>query len=215
MATTKQMEANRRNAEKSTGPKSAEGKRTVSQNAVQHGLFAVNPVVIPEEQEEFDRFAELMRFEWGAQGARENFVMDRILDYGWRLKRVARIETGLLIRSYKKELQNPAKTAPASDADAYSEQLQQRNPGASALGDAYVRGAPYISMLSRHERAIERGYRAAMRELQVLQYARVLDCSPFYVSNMGKFSALDSKAKRKQEGRFQPNPTSDADKDLS
>ena len=172
----------------------------------------MNPVVVPEEQEVFDRFAELMRFEWGAQGARENFVMDRILDYGWRLKRVARIETGLLIRSYKKELQNPAKPAPASKAEAYSEQLEQTNPGAAALADAYVRGAGYISVLSRHERNIERSYRAAVRELQVLQYARVLDCSPFYVSNMGKLSAVDNKSKRKQEGRFQANTTLEADR---
>jgi hypothetical protein len=39
MATEKQINANRKNAQKSTGPKTAEGKAAVSQNAVKHGLF--------------------------------------------------------------------------------------------------------------------------------------------------------------------------------
>jgi len=41
MASTKRNEANRRNAQKSTGPKTAEGKAVVSQNATRHGLLAL------------------------------------------------------------------------------------------------------------------------------------------------------------------------------
>ncbi len=40
MTTQAQIEANRKNAQKSTGPKSRQGKDTVSQNAVKHGLCA-------------------------------------------------------------------------------------------------------------------------------------------------------------------------------
>ena len=40
MATQKQIKANRQNAQKSTGPKTSDGKAVVSQNAVKHGLFA-------------------------------------------------------------------------------------------------------------------------------------------------------------------------------
>lgn len=41
MASERQVEANRRNAAKSTGPRSAAGKQRAGQNAVRHGLFSV------------------------------------------------------------------------------------------------------------------------------------------------------------------------------
>ena len=64
MATLKQIAANRRNAQKSTGPKTPEGQKTVSRNAITHGLTAARAVVLPEEQQEFERFAEDILDEW-------------------------------------------------------------------------------------------------------------------------------------------------------
>ena len=48
MSTEKQINANRQNAQKSTGPKTAEGKATSSKNAVKHGLFAEEAVIYGE-----------------------------------------------------------------------------------------------------------------------------------------------------------------------
>jgi protein subunit release factor B len=45
MSTKAQTKANQQNAQKSTGPKTAEGKAVVSQNAVKHGLFAAEAVI--------------------------------------------------------------------------------------------------------------------------------------------------------------------------
>ena len=88
MATLKQIEANRRNAQKSTGPKTAAGHETVSRNAITHGLTAARTVVLPDEQEEFDRFSEAMRAEWNPQtllafGAREKLAPPRISCTSW------------------------------------------------------------------------------------------------------------------------------------
>jgi hypothetical protein len=54
MATQAQILANRRNAQRSTGPKTAEGKATAAKNATKHGLFARYDVVISENQADFD-----------------------------------------------------------------------------------------------------------------------------------------------------------------
>ena len=60
MATEAQIIANRRNSQKSTGPRSPEGKAVVSKNAVKHGLFASENVIKGEKKEDFDLFHDEM-----------------------------------------------------------------------------------------------------------------------------------------------------------
>ena len=55
---SKKLEANRRNALKSTGPKTKEGKLFASQNALKHGLNAEKFLVIGENLEEVNLFIE-------------------------------------------------------------------------------------------------------------------------------------------------------------
>jgi hypothetical protein len=51
MTSEKQAEANRRNALKSTGPKTPEGKNAVRLNALKHGLLS-QEILLPGEDEE-------------------------------------------------------------------------------------------------------------------------------------------------------------------
>ena len=55
MATDAQIQANRENAKKSTGPRTPEGKARVSKNALKHGLLAQDSVIPGEDPAEFDR----------------------------------------------------------------------------------------------------------------------------------------------------------------
>jgi hypothetical protein len=48
MGSDKQIRANRRNARKSTGPKTPEGKSVVSHNALKHGLLS-QQILLPDE----------------------------------------------------------------------------------------------------------------------------------------------------------------------
>jgi hypothetical protein len=77
MPTKSQLEANRRNAQKSTGPKTETGKETVGRNAIKHGLTAARILVLPEEQEEYDRFREALREDWYLEGATERLHWER------------------------------------------------------------------------------------------------------------------------------------------
>lgn len=93
MSSKKKIEANRRNAEKSTGPRTEEGKVTASKNATKHGIFAAVEVLPHLEREE----------EWEAHRARviqdlrpvgymEQVLADRVTILLWRMGRVVRFE---------------------------------------------------------------------------------------------------------------------------
>jgi len=73
------------------------GKQIVSQNATTHGLTAARPFVLPEEQEEFDRFADALQQEWQPQQALEQFHLERLIHCAWRLQRITRIETSVML----------------------------------------------------------------------------------------------------------------------
>ena len=89
MATEAQMAANRLNAQKSTGPRTAEGKAVVAQNAVKHGLLAREGVLRGEDGEEFERHREALLEELNPTGALEVILAARIVDLTWRLRRAA------------------------------------------------------------------------------------------------------------------------------
>jgi hypothetical protein len=54
MATQKQIEANRRNAQKSTGPKTEAGKATAKFNALKHGMTAEVAVLPHEDKHSYE-----------------------------------------------------------------------------------------------------------------------------------------------------------------
>ena len=60
MASAAQVPANRSNAQKSTGPRTAQGKAVVAQNAVKHGLLAKEVVVKGEDPGEFELYRDQM-----------------------------------------------------------------------------------------------------------------------------------------------------------
>jgi len=92
MATEAQINANRLNSQKSTGPRTAEGKRTVSQNAVTHGLFAREAVIKCEDPAAYEVHREALLDELRPVGAIESMLAERIVSLSWRLQRVERMQ---------------------------------------------------------------------------------------------------------------------------
>ena len=96
MTTRGQTEANRRNAQASTGPATEAGKAAPSMNALRHGLTAARAVVLPDEDGEA---SEALRRELMAdlapEGALQCQFADRACVLMWRLSRAARLETQL------------------------------------------------------------------------------------------------------------------------
>ena len=96
MVSTKQLEANRRNAQKSTGPKTPEGKATVRLNALKHGLTAGQVLLSDENMDVFATLATALHEQLRPSGLLECMLVDRVVSAIWRLRRLILIEAGML-----------------------------------------------------------------------------------------------------------------------
>jgi hypothetical protein len=95
MTSFKQIEANRRNALKSTGPTTAEGKQRSRCNAVRHGLTAATVIGALEDAEDYKAFEAAITADYDAQSAVERELVLRLAGLLWRLRRATTMETGL------------------------------------------------------------------------------------------------------------------------
>jgi hypothetical protein len=96
MTSLRQIEANRRNALRSTGPKTDDGKHHASQNAVRHGLTAETVITPLEDPEDYKAFEQAVTAGYEAETAVERELVLRLASLLWRLRRATSIETGLL-----------------------------------------------------------------------------------------------------------------------
>src|SRR3954464_15557708 len=95
MTSHRQMEANRRNALRSTGPTSSEGKERSRCNAVRHGLTAETVIGALEDAEDYKAFEAAITADYDAQTAVERELVLRLASLLWRLRRATAIETQL------------------------------------------------------------------------------------------------------------------------
>jgi hypothetical protein len=197
----KQARANRRNALKSTGPKTPEGKDAVRLNALKHGLLSQVILLPGEDQEALRELDENLRAELQPVGELESLLVDRIIASYWRLSRLGRVEAGIFAwelygelarraneeaNSYKKRPVNPYVTTPTitdqvkyQEAHSEAQEMEAKQGAETAtLGRTFIRdadGANAFSKLSRYETTIERSLYKALHELQRLQAARRAD----------------------------------------
>ena len=95
MTSFRQIEANRRNASKSTGPNTEEGKQRSRCNAVRHGLTAETVISALEDAEDYKAFEAAITADFDAQSAVERELVLRLASLLWRLRRTTTMETGL------------------------------------------------------------------------------------------------------------------------
>src|SRR5690348_8811620 len=113
MTSIKQIEANRRNSLKSTGPKTEAGKRAARCNAVRHGLRAETVIGALEDAEDYKGFEAAITADYDAQSAVERELVLRLASVLWRLRRATTMETGLFeiqaeqLHSYRQNRQQP------------------------------------------------------------------------------------------------------------
>jgi hypothetical protein len=201
MASDKQVRANQKNALKSTGPKTPEGKAAVRHNALRHGLLSQEVLLPGEDEASLKELGESLRAELQPIGELENLLVDRIVAATWRLRRLGRVEAGiftselygeLTTRAYNQantyvrpELQDLLESIEKTtitdeqkhkEAISNAEQLEAiRDSETGMLGQSFIQDANKanaFSKLSRYETTLERSLFRALHELQRLQAAR-------------------------------------------
>jgi hypothetical protein len=95
MASRRQIAANRRNARKSTGPRTSAGKLRSRQNATRHGLTAETVVTVFENPTDYQTFERLIVSDYTPRSVIEHQLVVRLASLLWRLRRATAVETGL------------------------------------------------------------------------------------------------------------------------
>jgi hypothetical protein len=95
MTSLRQSEANRRNALKSTGPITPEGKERSSCNAVRHGLTAETVIAVLESSTDYEAFEATVISDYNAETAVERQLVLRLASVLWRLRRATSMETAI------------------------------------------------------------------------------------------------------------------------
>src|SRR5215210_2953546 len=95
MTSEKQTQANRRNARKSTGPKTSEGKAAIRHNALKHGLLAEEALIFGEDEDELMALGERLRNALKPERDLEDLLVEQIVAVNWRLRRLRRVEASI------------------------------------------------------------------------------------------------------------------------
>jgi hypothetical protein len=157
MSSSQKIEANRRNAQKSTGPRTLSGKAIASMNSLKHGLCSSKPLLSTENEAQFAQFTSDWVDKLQPLGVHEEFLAEQIIMAVWHLKRVKHLYDGLL----EMEIRN-------------NSLLDESIHPFSMTSESYVE----LGRIDRHRNVLQRTYERSLAELKRLQAERAEeDCS--------------------------------------
>ena len=161
MASQKQIDANRRNAQKSTGPVTEAGKAVARFNALRHGMTAESAVLPYEDHLAYAMLREALLSHYAPANIAEEMLVDVVANSYWRLLRARRVETSTMklgIQALKQR--NGINPAPnAKDDDALAVFFTDENDN--------------MRHQERYHGTIERSYFRAVETLRKVQNDRI------------------------------------------
>ncbi len=141
----RRLEANRRNAQLSTGPRTAAGKARVAQNRTTHALTGAHTLLPGEDPQAYASLLAALVDEHAPATETEAHQVELLAHTQWKLRRAAQLETDAFVSSRSAE--------------------EAANAGSFTLTDAVMR-------VARYQASIRRSYSLALAELHRLQSAR-------------------------------------------
>src|SRR5947208_10630320 len=168
--------ANRKNALKSTGPTTPQGKRRVAQNALRHGFFSQCLLVKhpdgKENEVEYADFHAALRKHYEPMDWLEELWVEKIAVWSWRLRRLIRCESGQISKALADHSYNVQKSK-AGDSEN-PEIGPPSNPEIDAITDhLFLPSNEELERLLRYEAMISRQLNHAIAELERLQARRL------------------------------------------
>jgi len=143
MSSYRQIEANRLNALRSTGPRTEAGKQASRRNAVRHGLTAETVISTLEDADDYKAFEAAVTADYDAQSAVERELVLRLASVLWRLRRATTTETGLFeiqANDFREREQRPQLfTGSHQVIQALFPRTSESAPAASEKPDARMR----------------------------------------------------------------------------
>ena len=171
MATEAQVSANRRNAGKSTGPRTTQGKGVVAQNAIKHGLLARRNLIRGEDPQEFELCRRQLLGELEPVGHMETMLAERVVSLSWRLKRAERLQNEVFDYLMAREIEDSLEDfyddlTPEEEARLRSEPSTDPSVAVGRTVAADYFNAKVLDRLGMYERRIEDSLYRTMKELQ-------------------------------------------------
>jgi hypothetical protein len=186
MATAKQAAASRANSQKSTGPRTSEGKAASRFNALKHGIYSQHQIMFDESAEDLAELAAEYHEHHSPADSDQRLLVDTLIHNEWRLRRMRRVEAVLWEQG----------------ADAFLAQHPEAEACNSA--DAFITNSGYFERLQRMVNGCERNYHRALKELQHLK-AEVEQALPA-ASSDAPAQAPPSKPTSTSSAPFRANP---------
>jgi hypothetical protein len=162
MATALQMAANRRNAQRSTGPRTTEGKTVSRLNACKHGLTAKVMVIPHECAADYHEIRAALIESYAPATSHELMLVDQIAAGYWRTIRARRFETSMFdnqLRAHKMAAGKDQSPDPGRDDEGCAVILQVESPNS-------------LQNYFRYDGTISRDYYRAINSLERMQAAR-------------------------------------------
>src|SRR5688572_21227195 len=175
------VEANRRNARRSTGPRTKAGKRRASMNVLKHGVCANSPLLPGECGTTFNTFAEEVRADLRPRTPVERTLVVHITSALWRLERIGDVERALLrIEQQRMEgrSKKPARMKLPPRLAALEDDTGGNGDGAEAMWPCEVIARCFagedpqrspLLLLQRYERSLHNTVMRLMARLDVLK----------------------------------------------
>jgi hypothetical protein len=182
--TEARINANRENAKKSTGPRTAEGKAASSRNRLLHGLRANKHILLDEHPEDFLLLLKSLDDTFRPVGEAEEMLVTQIAADQWRLERALPIEAGIfrehletvaakdyrterdLVNHRNNHASNPENVPPAPDPPDPDDRLTR-----AFIADCDRPNS--LTNLIRYKAAIQISIDRTLRQLKIYQAARI------------------------------------------
>ncbi len=156
---SKKLEANRANAQLSTGPRTEDGKRRSSLNATRHSLTGKIHIATPEESAAFNKHCKAYHEALAPVGILESDLAQEIAEDRWRLKRARSLENSVFAHGHHAHADSMNSGHPQVDA-------------ALAEGKTWVEHAHNLQLLTLYENRIRRAIEKNTAQLQAMQAER-------------------------------------------